>query len=394
VYYNDCFDFADVSERSPWRPDCSEIKPQRFRTACRPFGAIFEVDRKRARLTELEAAVARESFWESPDKAECVLRERKSLETLLAKWERLEGSLGDLQAYLELYEESEDPSIADEILAHAGALEEDLDAIEMERMLGGENDARNAILTIHAGAGGTESQDWAEMLLRMFVRFADRRGYGVEALDRQEGEEAGIKSATVLVSGEHAYGYLKAESGVHRLVRISPFDANKRRHTSFASIFVSPEIEDDIKIQINESELKVDTMRAGGAGGQHVNKVESAVRVTHLPTGIVVLSQQERSQHKNRAMAMKVLRSKLYELEMRQRMEKAAAAHKSKKDIAWGSQIRSYVLAPYRMVKDHRTGLETGNVDAVLDGKIMEFIRRYLLAVAEPGRAEAKGEGA
>lgn len=364
-----------------------------MRTAFRPFGAIFEVDRRRARLAELEATVAREGFWESPDKAEGILRERKGLETFLAKWERIERSLDDLRAYLELYEESEDPAVADEILAHAGALEEDLDAIETARMLGGENDARNAILTIHAGAGGTESQDWAEMLLRMYTRFADRRGYGIEVLDRQEGEEAGIKNVTVLVSGEQAYGYLKAESGVHRLVRISPFDAAKRRHTSFASVFVSPEIEDDIQIQINESDLRVDTMRSGGAGGQHVNKVESAVRLTHLPTGLVVVSQQERSQHKNRATAMKILRSKLYELEMRQRMEKAAEAHRSKKDIAWGSQIRSYVLAPYRMVKDHRTGHETGNVDAVLDGEIAEFIRAYLLA-AEPARAEAKGEGA
>ena len=252
-------------------------------------------------------------------------------------------------------------------------------------MLGGENDDRNAIVTIHAGAGGTESQDWAEMLLRMYTRFVDRNGFGAEVLERQPGEDAGIKSVTLLVSGIHPYGYLKAESGVHRLVRISPFDANKRRHTSFASVFVSPEIDDDVQIQINESALRIDTLRSSGAGGQHVNKVESAVRISHEPSGVTVLCQQERSQHKNRAMAMKILRSKLYELEMRQRAEKAAEAHRSKKDIAWGSQIRSYVLAPYRMVKDHRTGHETGNVDAVLDGDIIAFIRKYLLAAGAQG---------
>ena len=344
------------------------------------FEAIFEVDRKKARLAELEEGAAKEGLWDFPEKAEVLLRERKTLETFLGKWNAVEKSFEDLRAYLELYEESEDPALAAEIGQHADSLSGRLDDMELERMLGGESDDRNAILTIHAGAGGTESQDWAEMLVRMYVRFADRSGFVVEEVDRQEGEEAGIKSATLLVSGDHPYGYFKAESGVHRLVRISPFDANKRRHTSFASVFVSPEIDDDVQIQINESDLKVDTLRSGGAGGQHVNKVESAVRITHEPTGVTVLCQQERSQHKNRAMAMKILRSKLYELEMRQRAEKAAEAHKSKKDIAWGSQIRSYVLAPYRMVKDHRTGHETGNVDAVLDGDIIEFIRKYLLS--------------
>jgi len=338
------------------------------------------VDRKRSRLAELEEAVAKQGFWESPDRAEALLKERKGLETFLAKWGSITGTLDDLRAYLDLYDESSDPSLAAEIEQCAQSLSASLDDVELERMLGGENDERNAVVTIHAGAGGTESQDWAEMLLRMYVRFADRGGFTVDVVERQEGEEAGIKSITFLVAGDHPYGYLKAESGVHRLVRISPFDANKRRHTSFASVFVSPEIDDDVQIEINESDLRIDTLRSGGAGGQHVNKVESAVRITHEPTGVTVLCQQERSQHKNRALAMKILRSKLYEIEMRERGEKAAEAHKSKKDIAWGSQIRSYVLTPYRMVKDHRTGHETGNVDAVLDGDIIDFIRKYLLS--------------
>jgi len=337
----------------------------------------------------VEAAVSREGFWDSPEKAEPLLKERKILETFLARWSGIERGIADLRAYLELYEEAEDPSLASEIGRHAEGLYADLDAVETERMLGGENDERNAILTIHPGAGGTESQDWAEMLLRMYTRFADRNAYAVELFERQEGDEAGIKSATILLSGDHPYGYMKAESGVHRLVRISPFDANKRRHTSFASVFVSPEIDDEVQIQILDSEIRVDTLRSGGAGGQHVNKVESAVRITHVPTGVSALCQQERSQHKNRAMAMKILRSKLYEIEMRERKEKAAEAHKSRKDIAWGSQIRSYVLAPYRMVKDHRTGHETGNVDAVLDGDLMEFIRKYLLGGGEEGEGKA-----
>jgi peptide chain release factor 2 len=336
----------------------------------RRSGAIFEVDAKQARLKVLTAEVARDGFWDAPEATERVLRERKAIGTFLARWSSLDASLADLRAYLALAGESGGEGLTSEIEQQISTVGEALDAIELERMLSGENDALNAIVTIHAGAGGTESQDWAEMLLRMYSRFADRNGYGMELVERQEGDEAGIKSATFLLSGDHPYGYLKAETGVHRLVRISPFDANKRRHTSF---------------KINESDLKIDTLRSGGAGGQHVNKVESAVRFTHIPTGVVVLCQQERSQGKNRALAMKILRSKLYELEMRQRAEKTNEAHKAKKEIAWGSQIRSYVLAPYRLVKDHRTGHETGNVDAVLDGVIMEFIRKYLLGGGAEG---------
>ena len=250
---------------------------------------------------------------------------------------------------------------------------------ELAQILGGADDRRNAIVTLHPGAGGTEAQDWAEILLRMYLRWADRHGYRTEILEYQPGEEAGLKSVTFSVEGDYAYGYLKAEAGIHRLVRISPFDANSRRHTSFASLFVYPEVDDTIKVEVDEADLRVDTYRSSGAGGQHVNKTDSAVRLTHLPTGIVVACQNERSQHKNRAMAMKILRSRLYELELEKQKEKMDTLHKTKKDNAWGSQIRSYVLHPYRLVKDHRTDIEIGNADAVLDGDIDPFIQAYLL---------------
>ena len=255
---------------------------------------------------------------------------------------------------------------------------------ELAQLLGGPDDRRNAIVTLHPGAGGTEAQDWAEILLRMYLRWCDRRGYRKEILEYQPGEEAGVKSVTFTVEGDYAYGYMKAEAGIHRLVRISPFDANSRRHTSFASVFVYPEIDDTIKIEIDDADLRVDTYRSSGAGGQHVNKTDSAVRLTHLPTGIVVACQNERSQHKNRAMAMKILKSRLYDLELEKQKEKMESYHKTKKEIGFGSQIRSYVLHPYRLVKDHRTNVEVGNADGVLDGDLDQFIQAYLLQDAEP----------
>ncbi len=294
-------------------------------------------------------------------------------------YQKIHSEFEDIRGYYELAKEERDEDILKELLRRASRIEKEIQTAEFKRMLGGENDINNAIVSIHAGAGGTEAQDWAEMLLRMYLRWTERKGFRTEIVDDLAGEEAGIKSATFTVTGEYAYGYLKAESGIHRLVRISPFDANKRRHTSFASIFVFPEIGEDIDVEIKEEDLRVDTYRSSGAGGQHVNKTESAVRITHLPTGIVVQCQNERSQHKNRAMAMKVLRARLYEIKRKEQEEKLEKIHSEKKDIAWGSQIRSYILQPYRLVKDHRTNLEVGNVEAVLDGDLDPFIEAYLL---------------
>lgn len=306
------------------------------------------------------------------------MRQRKRLEASLACDTELARRVDDITAYFDLAREGE--AVVDELKKEIDQLREVAERLETQTLLSGDNDARNAIVTIHPGAGGTESQDWAEMLLRMFLRWAERQGFQVEMNEYQQAEEAGIKSATFSVLGDYAYGLLTSEIGVHRLVRISPFDQQSRRHTSFASVFVSPEIDDSIQIEIKPEEIRVDTYRSGGKGGQHVNTTDSAVRITHFPTGIVVACQNERSQHKNREKAMKILRSKLYEYELEKKREATQKLEDSKLDIDFGSQIRSYVLHPYRLVKDHRTKMEVGDVDRVLDGDLRPFIRAYLMA--------------
>ncbi len=345
----------------------------------RRSGAIFDVEGNRKRMAELDARAAAPGFWDDREQAEALVRERSVLAVPVERWERLDRECSDIEILAELAEEESDEATAAEALTRAGALEEAVEEAEFQRMLSGETDANNAIVAINSGAGGTEAQDWAEMLLRMYSRWAERRGFKIEVLDVQPGEEAGIKSAAFNVKGEYAFGYLKSETGVHRLVRISPFDANARRHTSFASVFVSPEIEDSIQIDIKENDIRVDTYRSSGAGGQHVNKTDSAVRMTHLPTGIVVSCQNERSQQKNRKMAMKVLRSRLYELEQKKKRKALDEQLAEQRDIEWGSQIRSYTLQPYQKVKDHRTGHEEGNVEAVLDGDLDGLMQSFLM---------------
>jgi peptide chain release factor 2 len=318
-----------------------------------------------------------QGFWDDIQSAQELLKEKAILQGSIKNFYSFEEKLKDLDIMVELSKEEE--TFISEIKKGLKELIGEIQKIEIETMLSGERDSHNAVVSIHPGAGGTESQGWAQMLLRMYLKWAEKHNFKPEILDLLPGEEAGIKSVTLMVTGEYAYGYLKAEAGIHRLVRISPFDAGKRRHTSFASIFVYPEIEEDIEIDIKDEDLRIETFRASGAGGQHVNKTSSAVRITHIPTGIVVQCQNERSQHKNKATAMKVLRSRLYEIKQEEQAKKLEEIVSEKKDIAWGSQIRSYILQPYQMVKDHRTNLEVGNVNAVLDGDIDQFIDAYLL---------------
>jgi peptide chain release factor 2 len=322
-------------------------------------------------------------FWDDQARAADILKERGALLQAVAEYEKRVKELEDLEVLLDLALEEEDQRALKEVAGELNRLEGTFSDWELRLLLGAEEDQKNAIVTIHAGAGGTEAQDWAEILLRMFLRYSERKGFKTETIDLLPGDEAGVKSVTFTASGPYAYGYFKSESGIHRLVRISPFDASGRRHTSFAAVQVLPEVDDKIAIDINDKDLRIDTFRASGPGGQHVNKTSSAVRLTHLPTNIVVSSQTERSQHRNRELAMKVLRARLYNLEKRKREEKKQEAQESQKDIAWGSQIRSYVMQPYRLIKDHRTKHEEGNVDAVLDGNLDPFVEAFLLSPGE-----------
>jgi len=324
-----------------------------------------------------------EDLWESPVKAQGLLKEQSSLENSLQTFISVERKLEDTYTLLELSEEEGGEEFLEEVQGNIKSLISELDDIETKNILSAEHDSNNAIMTIHPGAGGVESQDWAQILMRMYIRWAERRGFKLEIAELLPGEEAGIKSATLTVTGNYAYGYLKGEAGVHRLVRISPFDANKKRHTSFAAILVYPEVGEDIEVELKEDDIKTDTFRASGAGGQHVNKTSSAVRITHMPTGIVVVCQNERSQHKNKATALKILRARLYAMRKKEQDKKMEEFIGEKKDIAWGSQIRSYTLQPYQLIKDHRTGIGIGNVNAVLDGNLDEFIKGYLLMKKE-----------
>jgi len=348
--------------------------------ALRKWGIHFDAPGMRDEIGELEQKSADPAFWAEIDKSQSVLQRIKSLRSKLEKYTKLESAAEDLSVLIQLGIDEQDESIVAEAAGELSKLSAEYEDLNLQTLLHGEFDSSNAILTMHAGSGGTESQDWVEMMLRMYTRWAESKGYGVKLVDVLDGEEAGIKSATVFITGENVYGYLKSESGVHRLVRISPFDAAGRRHTSFASVEVLPELDDNISIDINPDDLKTDTFRASGAGGQHINKTDSAVRITHIPTGVVVACQTERSQHQNRDNAMKMLRSKLYEIKRKEQVDRIEDIKGVQMEITWGSQIRSYVFCPYTMVKDHRTSYEEGSVDRVMDGGLDGFINAYLVS--------------
>jgi peptide chain release factor 2 len=341
-------------------------------------GGSFDLDGKRARLNELEAQQGDPAFWANQERARQVVQEVKALKGWVGPFDEIVGRVETARGLAEMLESEPDEAMAEELDRETAVAAKALEAFELQTMLQGPDDGRDAILTIHPGAGGTESQDWAEMLMRMYVRWGERHGFEVTVLDLQPGEEAGIKSATIELKGQYAYGFLKAEKGVHRLVRISPFDSQARRHTSFASVFVYPDVDDTIEVDLREEDIKMDVFRASGAGGQHVNKTSSAVRLTHLPTGLVVACQQERSQGKNKATAMKMLRAALYQKKLEEQEAAKAAIEATKTDNSWGNQIRSYVFQPYTMVNDHRTELKVSDVQRVMDGDIDEFIDAFL----------------
>ena len=360
-----------------------------------PFcGGIFDWERALRRLEELDRLIEDPNLWDDAARAQQLMRERTRLAGQIERQRTLEKQLEDLRELAELADEEEDEATLAEVGRELEQLAAKVERLELESLLSSEADRNDCYLQVNAGAGGTESQDWAEMLLRMYLRWAESHGYEVEWVEETPGEEAGIKSATIKIKGENAYGWLKSESGVHRLVRISPFDSQARRHTSFASVWVYPVIDDTIAVTIDEKDLKIDTYRASGAGGQHVNRTDSAVRITHIPTGIVVQCQNDRSQHRNRAQAMAMLRARLYELELQKRRAEQQKMEEQKTEIGWGHQIRSYVLHPYRMVKDLRTGVETGNADAVLNGDIDRFLEAALAQGVTNRRPEELRAGA
>ena len=338
----------------------------------------FDIAGTQNEIKTLEEESAKPGFWDDMEKSQKILQKTKQLKDKVERYNKLKSSWEDTLTLVELADEENDESMLSEIKSAVETVEAELEKITLETLLSGQYDKNNAIMTFHAGAGGTEAQDWCEMLLRMYQMYAQKNGYSVSTLDILPGDDAGIKSATIMISGLNAYGYLKSEKGVHRLVRISPFDASGRRHTSFASIEVMPEIDDDVEIDIRPEDLRVDTYRASGAGGQHINKTDSAIRITHIPTGVVVSCQTQRSQHQNREYAMRMLKSKLAEIAEQQQKEKIEDIKGVQKEIAWGSQIRSYVFHPYNLVKDHRTGYEMGNIGAVMDGDLNGFINEYL----------------